>query len=105
MNWFKFSEVKPPYFLVVEVHVKPLIKGVMLNHAAYLPKDKYTSVDFWTFHSIDEYSYSDKGFGIKFWRFLKPLPNGKIPYMKPKKDGQIKVIFKKYQEFLSTDCN
>ena len=104
MTWFKFSERKPPYFLVVEVHVDKMINGVMLDHAAYIKKDKYTDKDFWTFDGMDEYSYSEKGFGIKYWRFLRPLPNGKTAHMKPYKNGFMRVFFKKYQEDLLGDC-
>jgi hypothetical protein len=95
MTWISVKDGFPPFGEVVEVHVKERFNGVLLDHAAYMKADKYIDKNYWTFHGMNEFAWSDKGFEIKYWRYLNPLPNGKKPYFKCGKWGMIKVIFKK----------
>jgi hypothetical protein len=95
MEWISVKVRYPPFGEVVEVYVNEMLNGVRLDHAAYMKADRYTESNYWTFEGMDEFTWSEKGFGIKFWRHLLPLPNGKKPYFNVNKQGMIRVVFKK----------
>ena len=95
LEWRKVKEALPPFGEVVEVYVSGRLNGVKLDHAAYMKADKFYGKNYWTFDGMDEFSWSDKGFEIKYWRFLRPLPNKTKPYILATRWGALKVVFKR----------
>src|SRR5580692_5964740 len=86
-EWINIKDKFPDFGEVVEIYVSDRLNGVKLDHAAYMKDDGYSGKNYWTMHGMDEDSWSDKGFGIKYWRHLAPLPNGTKPYFQIDKRG------------------
>lgn len=92
-GWVKCKDEMPPIGLVVEAFVSDGISAIRLHEAAYMLDRDGTF--YWTFHGMDEGTWGEKGFGIKMWRKIRPLPNGTVPWFVLGKTGYLTVSFRK----------
>ena len=94
MEWIKVKDKLPPIGEFVEV-IYPddsNITHLKRDFAAYWEDD---TGGFWTAEGMDERDWSDKGYGIKYWKPMSPDTRGRKPFIKTDRNGFFKVYMKK----------
>ena len=93
-EWISIEEEFPRYNEFVEILLRDgnRVNDLNRDFAAYIQED---GMSFWTFDSMDELTWSDKGFGVTHWRYMIPDIKGRIPYLKVSKNGLYSIELKK----------